>query len=231
MATNNKISLLALIPEIYYDLIARVIPGAVFIFAFIMIKYKCVFLIITQYLEDITIGAASCILGSFLVTSYFLGMFFYTLSHYPLRSGWIKIQNYSWKHVKKDLVLMELIAESLKLDDKKKELLQEKPHEFERYIQDYIKAKDMNAGAIIAKMRAEAFLFSSLFVAFIILFLIILLHPINEWGVQKTIPAAVLLILVVLIYFAYLHRLKSYVHRSYVYIHLISKIKLNKANI
>lgn len=222
MLKDNKSIFLALIPEIYYDLIARVTPGAIFILGFLSLKYKYLFKIEILNLEKINIGAATCILVLFLIISYFFGMFFYTLSHYPFKLKCLKVQDYAWKNVKNNEELKDLIANCLNISDKQKELLEEKPQEFERYMLDYIKDVNPDTGSIIAKMRAEAFLFSNCFVGFIILFLVTLLHPIQEWGLEKIITTVILFILIALAYFAYLHRLKSYVHRSCVFIHIFS---------
>jgi len=59
---EEKTGLLSLIPEIYYDVIARVTPGAIFLLGLTIIKYPCLIQDLNNILniiKDMKVGAAS----------------------------------------------------------------------------------------------------------------------------------------------------------------------------
>jgi hypothetical protein len=223
MTTNDKKSLAALIPEIYYDLIARVIPGAVFIIAgFVILKFKYSLINEVINLKEINFGMASFILIIFLILSYSCGMFFSSISFlllhliYPLK---IFFEWIGWKNIRKDDELIKLISSKINISGIK-EKLQKNPKDFDRYIRNYIKIKDISLGSIIEKMRAEIFLFSNISLAFFILFLAIIINPYNNFKLTSF-PSFTLFILSIVSGLAFINRLINYVERLRVIIYLI----------
>lgn len=222
MTNNNRKSLIGQIPELYYDIIARVTPGAIIVFSFIILKYSFIIKIKIINLKDIATGFVLLVLIIFFIISYSVGMLIHAISQHLLRIFFI--EKYAWKKIKESDAFIDLIVNIPNIYANKDEI-KKKPQKFDRYIHDYIKTKNHTLGPILAKARAEAYFCSSLLAGFFILLLAEILHP-WQGGVELlkkilTLRVVTLMILFSLCFWASWLRLKGYVNRTFIYMRLI----------
>jgi len=97
MKNNNKKSFIAIIPEVYFDCMSRVTPGAIFILGFFILKFEYFEIFNISSLINMNIGVASGVMALFLLVSWFLGIFFSAISHLLLEL--IRIENIVKKYV------------------------------------------------------------------------------------------------------------------------------------
>jgi len=159
----------SLIPEIYYDLIARVPAGAVLFLAIVLIggQYS------PDQLKSENFGSATVILVLLLLFSYALGILIT-----PLASAFHRrYREAVWRQALCEhnyCSLVQLLEARFHLGLPKDQSGQVQLNSFQRkhydrldrLMHDYLKGADPQAKVILPKMRAEASLCDQLFVAF-----------------------------------------------------------------
>jgi len=165
MPQDKTKEIIDLIPEVYYDLIARVTPGAIFLIGLSFLYSQNLVHLIKQTSLKTQLG----FLIVFFLLSYFLGILFHSISRNFFYSFW----RMAWKALKEE--------DKIRIEDMLSPIgciisVEEDPLYYDYHMHSYIKAKDPSLGSVVAKMRGEAFLFSNLSIGLYILILIAIFY-------------------------------------------------------
>lgn len=248
MAEQTEIGRLpSLIPELYYDLIARVIPGAVLLLCTGPATIESP----VDKLKGMTAGSATILLVFFLLTSYWIGILITPLAsqfhgsyrYKLLCRAFLREQNA--KEIRKliDVVpvptprdiqsLMESLH-TMRFERSKKDpsgellkSLKEDVDNVERFMHDLLKSKNDQARLILPKMKAEIVLCDNSFVGLLgaAIFVLVfgLLHQQSPSLLWKLLP---IVLGVVLSFFAARYRMNRLLIRQFTLMRLLPENEL-----
>lgn len=221
----------SLVPEIYYDLIARVPPGAFLVIA--AMRIQGAFSAGKAFdLGNIKWETAAILLIFLLITGYVAGVVITAVAHSLslLYKGWVwKRSAVPYKEVIENFVDNKF---HLGLNIKGwKNLDGDDFYRIHRQVQDYLESENDQAKLILPKMRAESALCDNLLASLALLFCFVLFRKASGQNLEGWIGSLTIIFLSsCLVFWAACYRAAQLIRRQFSFLRIVmSRLEVSKA--